>query len=109
MRRLRLTETATQYTTTRNRYGDLELVIAGYINCLYRNLSMLDRNVNFREEIQIQGIFWFEPDATVKQGDVIGYMGNLYRLEQVTIAKSLLTRDDVHFIKCSASLYRAIS
>ncbi len=109
MKLLRLKETCTQYQVIRNRYGDIVLTPSQTIKCLYRNISNLTRNVNFREEVEIQGIFWFDPAATVKQGDVIGYLGQLYRLEDVTIAKTLLRRDNIHFIKCNASLYRAIS
>lgn len=107
MKQLRLKESCTQYTTTRNRYGDLVLTSVGTILCLYRDVSELTRNQ--REESNIQGIFWFSGSATVAKGDVIGYGGLLYRLERITNAKTLLTYDSVHFIKATASLYRSIS
>lgn len=109
MKALRLKETATQYTTKRNRYGDMQLTQTGRIQCLFRSISLLNRNANFREEVQVQGIFWFAPDSGVSQGDVLGYNGLLYRMERVTNAKTLLTRNAPHFVKCEASLYRAIS
>lgn len=110
MKKLRLIDTCTQYTTTRNRYGDLELTAGRSLACLYRDISMLNRGVNFREEITAtQGIFWFAPDSGIKQGDVVKYGGLLYRMETVTNAKDLLRRNQVQFIKCDASIYRAIS
>lgn len=110
MKKLRLKESCTQYSVKRDRYGDMKLTEVGTILCLYRDISLLNRNVNFREEVQIQGIFWFDPAATtLKQGDIIGYNGLLYRLEDVTNAKTLLTQDTLNFIKSSVSLYRAIS
>lgn len=109
MRQLQLTETATQYTATRNRYGDLGLAGGATVRCLYRDISRLDRNVQFSENVSIQGIFWFDPSSTVRKGTVIGYQGQLYRIENVTVAKQLVTTGSVHFIKCHASLYRSIS
>jgi hypothetical protein len=90
-------------------HGDEVLTSVGTILCLYRNISTLNRNVNYREEVNIQGIFWFDSSTPVGEGDIIGYNSQLYRLEQVVTAKELLTSDAVHFYKCSASLYRAIS
>jgi len=109
MKKLRLKESCTQYSVTRNRYGDLQLTTVGTLLCLYRNLEQLNRGVNFREEANIQGMFWFDPSATVKIGDVIGYNGQLFRIEDVVTAKELLTSDSIHFFKCQVSLYRAIS
>lgn len=108
MKKLRLKESATQYTTTRNRYGDLVLANVGTISCLFRDISMLS-NMNQREQVDIKGLFWFDPAATVAKGDVVGYQGQLYRLEEVTRAKDLLKSDTIQFIKCTATLYRAIS
>lgn len=108
MKALRLRETATQYKTTRNRYGDLVLASSGTILCLFRNVTDLQRGPN-AEEVLVSGIFWFDPRATVRKGDVVGFGGQLYRLERVTIANQRLTTNATHFIKCTASLYRAIS
>lgn len=109
MKKLRLKESCTQYTVARNRYGDLKLTSLGSLLCLYRNLEQLNRGVNFREEAVIQGMFWFDGTATVKIGDVIGYNGQLFRIENVVTAKELLTSNSIHFFKCEVSLYRAIS
>ena len=109
MKKLRLKESCTQYTVTRNRYGDIKLTSVGSLLCLYRNIEQLNRGVNFREDVQIQGIFWFDPSATVNEGDVIGYSGQLFRIENIVKAKDLLLSDTVQFIKCQVSLYRAIS
>ena len=108
MKSLRLRETCTQFTTTRNRYGDIVLTPIGTILCLFRNESALILNAN-REEVNVNGIFWFAPDATVKQGDVIQFNGIHYRLEGVTIANQRLTTNATHFIKCTASILRQIS
>lgn len=109
MKKIRLKESCTQYTVTRNRYGDLVLTTVGSLLCLYRNLQQLNRGVNYREEIQIQGQFWFDGSATVKEGDVIGYNGQLFRVENLVTAKTLLTQNTVNFLKAQVSLYRAIS
>ena len=108
MKRLSLKETATQYTTGRNRYGDFILTELGTLNCLYRDVSKL--GYAERMELQnIQGIFWFENTATVHKDDIIGYDNQLYRIEGITKAKDLLLYDQIAFYKCTASLYRAIS
>lgn len=109
MKKLRLKETATQYTVTRNRYGDLVLSNPQTILCLYRDITQLSTGVNFREELNIVGIFWFDPSSNIHQGDVVGFNGQLYRIENRTNAKALLTSNAVQFIKCQVSLYRAIS
>lgn len=104
-----LPETCTQYSVARDRYGDLVLTEVGSLACLFRDTSSLLTDVSHREELNIQGTFWFAHDATVKQGDVIKYGGQLYRLEGITNAKDLLMTDTVQFIKAQASFYRAIS
>lgn len=109
MKALRLRESYTQYTVGRNAYGDEELAKVGSGICLFRNISQLNRGVNFREEVQIHGIFWFAPTDPHYKGDVIGYQGQLYRLEQIIIGAQRLTTDTVHFYKCTASLLRQIS
>lgn len=109
MKKLRLRENCTQYSVTRNRYGDLQLTTVGTLLCLYRNLEQIVRGVNYREEANIQGLFWFDPAATVKIGDVISYNNQLFRIENVVTAKELLTSNAVHFLKCQVSIYRAIS
>lgn len=109
MKKLRLKDSCTQYTTNRNRYGDLVLTAGKTIACLYRDISQLNRGVNYREEMNIRGLFWFAPDATIAQGDVVKHDGLLYRIEDITTAKDLLRRNEVQFLKCAVSLYRAIS
>jgi len=109
VKKLHLKESCTQYIVTRNRYGDLQLATVGTILCLYRNIERINRGINFREEADIIGIFWFDPAATAKIGDVIGYKGQLFRIENVVTAKSLLTSNQIHFLKCEVSIYRGIS
>lgn len=110
MRALRLKESCTLYSSvTRDRYGDIKLNGGTPVSCLYRNIQQLTRGVNFREEIQIIGMFWVDPAANVAEGDVIGYNGQLFRIENLVTAKTLLTENIIHFYKCAVSLYRAIS
>lgn len=109
MKKLYLKESCTQYSVTRNRYGDFKLTTVGSLLCLYRDVNQLTRGVNYREEMNVIGIFWFDPTATVKIGDVIGYNGQLYRIETFTNAKQLVTTNQTHFLKCAVSLYRSIS
>lgn len=109
MKKLRFKDTCTKYTVARNRYGDLELSNPQTILCLFRDISMMLNSVQYREETNILGLFWFDPTAQVKKSDVISFNGVLYRIEQVTNAKELLTSNAVSFIKCTVSLYRAIS
>ena len=109
MKKLRLKESCTQYSVTRNSHGDLQLTTVGSLLCLYRNIEQLNRNVNFREEVDIQGMFWFDGSATVHEGDVIGYNNALYRIENIVTAKELLTSNSTNFFRCAVSIYRSIS
>ena len=108
MKALRLRETCIQYTTTRNRYGDLKLTKVGTLLCLFRNISSLSE-LNHREDVTISGIFWFASTSGIKKGDVIGFNSQLYRMESANIANARLTTNATHFIKCNASLLRQIS
>lgn len=108
MKQLQLQELATQYITDRDRYGDLVLVSTGTIKCMFRNVSKLTRGIN-AEDVQISGIFWFDPATTLKKGDVISFAGQMYRLEQINVANARLSNNATHFIKASASLLRQIS
>lgn len=109
MKNIRLKESCTQYSVTRNGHGDLQLTNLGSILCLYRNIEQLNRGVNFREEVQIQGMFWFAGTATVNEGDVIGYNNQYFRIENIVKAKTLLTQNSLNFIKCQVSIYRTVS
>jgi hypothetical protein len=109
MKKLRLKESCTQYSVGRDRYGDIKMTAIGTLLCLYRNIEHIQRDVNFREEAHIIGLFWFDASATVKIGDVIGYNNQLFRIENVVTAKELLTSNAVHFLKCQVSIYRSIS
>lgn len=111
MKRIRLKETCIVYgSVTRNRYGDLVKNSGTNELCLYRNLEQLNRGVNFREEVQIQGMFWLDGSSSVvKEGSIIGYNNTLYRVENIVTAKTLLTQNSVSFYKCAVSIYRAIS
>ncbi len=109
MKTLRLRESCTRYTVTRNRYGDFSLTNQGILNCLYRDISTLNRDVNSADEVAIQGIFWFDPTSSFTKGDVIGYASQFYLVQKVIVAKELVTSNRIHFIKCEVSLYRSIS
>ena len=110
MKKLHLKESCTIYgSVTRTRYGDLQLNGGTTELCSYRNIEQLNRGINFREDVQIQGLFWFDATTVAKKGSVVQYNGQLYRIENVVTAKQLLTSNAVHFVKCQVSLYRAIS
>lgn len=108
MKALRLTEQAIQYKASRNRYGDVILARQGYIKCLFRNVSQLNHIQN-SEEVQIAGHFWFDKATTLTKGDVVGIYNQLYRIEQVIVARDRLRLNTIQFIKATVSLYRAIS
>lgn len=108
MKQLRLKETCTQYRVTRNRYGDVVMTKIGSLNCLFRNISQLMLNAN-REEVQIEGIFWFDSKSTVAMGDIIQFSGLNYRIEKFNRARERLTTNAVHFLKCEVSLVRQLS
>lgn len=111
MKQLRLKESYTQYANvTRNAYGDnVPGAITGTGLCLYRDISTLNSNVNYRDEVNIQGIFWFAPSDPHNKADIIEYNGVFYRLEQVVKGKELVSSNNVHFYKCTASLLRQLS
>ena len=110
MQALRLRETAKLYSgVTRNRYGDFGLGTGTTVSCLYRDISSLNRNQQFTESVTIQGIFWLDPTSPARKGSVLLYQGQLYMVQRVIVAKELITTNDIHFIKCQVSLYRAIS
>lgn len=108
MKTLRLKETYTQYTVSRNVYGDEILTQIGSGLCLFRDIQNLGQTNNF-EGIQVDGIFWFASSDAKNMGDVVGIYGNLYRIAQVTIARERITSNSIHFYKCTATLLRQVS
>lgn len=108
MKALRLKETYTSYSNTRNVYGDEVLTPTGTGLCLFRNISSEDYAADM-ETATTEGIFWFAPTDPHVKGDVIGFNGQLYRLERITVARERLTTNAVHFYKCTASFLRQIS
>lgn len=105
----KLVETATKVTTTRNEYGDVVYGATTSRSCLYRNISMLERQQN-RELVNIDGILWFKADESIELGDVYYHPDEGYlRIEQIVKAKRLVADNALKFIKTLVSKQRQIS
>ena len=105
----KLVETATKYTVTRNEYGDTVYGATSTSNCLYRDISSLTRRPN-AESVNIDGFLWFGATETVERGDIYYHSSEGYlRIERVTKAKTLVTSDELKFIKCEVTKQRQLS
>lgn len=105
----KLVEVATKTATTRNGAGDIVYGATTTTACLYRDISMLNRNQN-RETVQIDGLLWFDADEQVKRGDIYYHPDEGYlRIERVVRAKRLLIDNVRKFIKCEVTKQRQVS
>lgn len=105
----KLVETATKYTTTRNEFGDIGYGATSESDCLYRDISSLEHQVN-RDGVAIDGILWFGADEDVSRGDIYYHPSEGYlRIVKVTRAKTLLTDNAIQFIKCQVAKQRQLS
>lgn len=105
----KLVQTAYLITATRNKYGDIEFGAQTELACLYRDISLLDINVVNREEVDVDGIFWFKADSGVEQGSVILFEGVYYRVERIVKARRRVADNSLQFIKCEVLRQRQVS
>lgn len=105
----KLVETATKITVTRNEYGDVVYGATSSSACLYRDISLLQRQTN-REEVNIDGLLWFGASENVERGDIYLHPDEGYlRIERVTRAKRLVADNTLQFIKCEVTKQRQVS
>lgn len=105
----KLVETATKYDVTRNEYGDVVYGATSSVDCLYRDISLLQLSGN-RENINIDGLLWFKADEAVSKGDVYYHSSEGYlRIEKITKAKRLVADNTTQFIKCEVTKQRQLS
>lgn len=104
----KLTESCSLIPVTRNRHGDLVYGTAVTTNCMYRDISTL-RQVDYKEGVSIEGIFWFPPTAAATKGSVISYSNEHYRIVKVIKGKRNIIDHSVDFLKCEVTNLRQIS
>lgn len=104
-----LSQTCRKVTITRNKFGDLEYGTSQSMPCLFRDITTLQTSQGNREQVTVDGIFWFEPDSGVERGDIILFDSEYFRMDKVTEARSRVTDNRVHFIKCEAMRQRQVS
>lgn len=105
----KLVETATKITTTRNEYGDKVFGSTTSRSCLYRDITLLERQQN-RELVNVDGILWFKADETIELGDIYNHSTEGYLvIERIIKAKRLVADNAVKFIKTYVSRTRQIS
>lgn len=105
----KLVEVATKVTTTRNEYGDVEYGGTQTRPCLYRDISMLQRGAGNKEQIQIDGLLWFDSDENIVKGDIYAVNGEYLRIEKIIRAKRLVADNALKFIKCEVTKQRQVS
>lgn len=107
---MKLTQTASKIATTRNEYGDDVWGAAeADIPCLYRDISTLSRRNSNREEVEIDGLLWFDADRTVNKADIYLIGTEYFRVEKVIIARDRLRSNTIQFIKCEVTKQRQVS
>lgn len=105
----KLVETATKVATTQNERGDTIYGATTTSNCLYRDISSLNRIQN-REDILIDGLLWFDGSESVERGDIYYHSSEGYlRIERVTRAKRLVADNTLQFVKCEVTKQRQVS
>lgn len=101
----KLNQTCNKVAVTINSYGDSVLGASEERNCLYRDISTLNRTSGNREEIEIDGLFWFDTFDWAK-GDIILFDSEYYRVEKVIKARRRVADNALKFIKCEVTRYR---
>lgn len=106
----RLVESATEVTTTKNEYGDIDYGSSTARRCLYRDISSLSHGQN-RNQVMIDGLLWFSPlDGDVAKDAIYYHTSEGYlRIIRVIRAKRLIADDSLQFIKCEVAKQRQIS
>lgn len=106
----RLVQRAYLVSTTPNEYGDNVYQTAGAaIPCLYRDISTVSRrNIN-REQVELDGLLWFDKDHTPAKGDVYLLDAEYLRIEKVIAARRRVANNALMFYKCEVTKQRQVS
>lgn len=105
---IKLVKSCTIIPTTTNRYGDDVWGTPVTTPCLYRDISTLHQ-VNYMENVTIDGLFWFPPDSTAVKGYFVSYGAEFFKIMKVIKGKRLLVDDSTDFLKCEVIRVRQIS
>lgn len=104
-----LVQSAYKVSYGRNEYGDTNYTSASTASpCMYRDISSIALSAN-REDIQLDGLLWFDADETVAKGDIYLLGTEYLRIERVIIARSRLRANDIEFYKCEVTRQRQVS
>lgn len=80
------------------------------VACLFRDISTVHNSISNRYEVSIDGIMWFPASEDARKSDIYHHQnGEYYMISQVTKAKTLVTDDQVQFIRCTVSRQRQVS
>ena len=105
----KLVETASKIVASRNEYGDIVYGSSTSTNCLYRDISSLQRTSN-TENVRIDGLLWFSASEDVNRGDIYYHTSEGYlRIIKVIRAKRLVADASLQFIKCEVAKQNQIS
>lgn len=105
----KLVEAATKVVVTRNESGDTIYGSTSSTNCLYRDISSLNRT-SVGENVIIEGLLWFSASENVARGDIYYHSSEGYlRIHKVIKAKRLVLDNTQQFIKCEVSKQRQLS
>lgn len=104
----KLTQTASKIAITRNEYGDSIYGATSSAACLYRDISTLSHVLN-REDVNIDGLLWFEAGHDAQMGDIYLLDGQYLKVERVISAKDLLRTNTEQFVKCEVTKVRQLS
>lgn len=107
-----LVESAVKVSTGAiNIFGD---IVEGASNppssCLFRDIQTLSPSQQHRYSVNVAGVLWFGAGEVVALGDVYLYNQQEYfKIENIVRAKTLVTDDQLMFIKCAVSRTRQVS
>lgn len=85
-------------TTTTDKHGDQVASQETSVNCRFRYITELDRNVS-REGLEaFDAIVWFEPDTEIEEGSIISVEGKYWRINRLIKARRL-AGSTIEFLK----------
>lgn len=86
-------------TTSKDVYGTLKEDSATTVPCKFRHIVGVQQVGLNREDIDADALLWLEPDVDVREGSIIKFENEYYRIERFVKARRL-SETDVHFLKC---------
>lgn len=106
----RLVQTCNKIAKSYNARGDIVYgAVTSDVPCLYRDQSELLVGNGNREEVKIDGIFWFYPDSGFERGDIIEFEGEYFRIDRIIKARRRLRGNALKFIKAQVMRQRQVS